>query len=112
LKVLLDFMRSLDLARMRPDGRLLQLRGGKPRGPAPFVLASPGRQYAVYFPRGTRSPADCMLDLPAGEWRVEGFTPADGRTEAGATLRHAGGALHLRTPRFSSDLALRLTKIP
>ena len=105
--ILLEFMHGLDLARMRPTERLLQVRGGK----APYALASPGRQYAVYFPRGARSPADCMFDLPAGEWRVEWVTPADGRSEPGPTLNHAGGALHLQTPRFAVDLALRLTNL-
>jgi hypothetical protein len=108
-RVLLDFMHGLDLARMRPTERLLQLRGGKVRAPAPYVLASPGRQYAVYFPRGTPAPADCMFDLPAGEWRVEWLSPETGRVEAGPTVRHAGGALRLQSPRFTADLALRLT---
>jgi hypothetical protein len=105
LKILLDFMRSLDLVHLRPTERLLQIRGGKPA----YALAAPGRQYAVYFPRGARSPADCVFDLPVGVWRVEWISPTDGRMEVGQPIHHAGGTLHLQTPKYDGDLALRLT---
>ena len=106
LKILLDFMRSLDLARMQPTERLLQIRGGARTA---YALASPGRQYAVYFPRGAKSPVPCMFDLPPGKWRVEWVSPATGRTDTGSAIDHPGGALYLETPPFSPDLALRLT---
>ena len=105
LKVLLDFMHGLDLVDLRPTERLLQIRGER----AAYALASPGRQYAVYFPRGVKSPARCVFDLPAGHWRVKWVSPADGRTETGSEIQHPGGALVLETPRFAVDLALRLT---
>jgi hypothetical protein len=107
LGILLGFLRGLDLADLRPTGRLLQAGRGRP----PYALASPGRQYAVYFPPGARSPARCMLDLPAGEWRVEWVHPADGRTEVGPPFRHADGARLLESPAFKVDLALRLTHV-
>ncbi len=106
-KVLLGFMHGLDLAAMRPTERLLHVQSDR----AAYALASPGRQYAVYFPRGVPSPARCVFDLPAGAWRVEWVSPADGRVTSGPTLEHKGGALVLETPRFAVDLALRLTNL-
>jgi hypothetical protein len=52
-----------------------------------------------------------MFDLPAGDWSVEWVHPADGRTELGAPIHHPGGALFLQTPKYSVDLALRLTNV-
>jgi hypothetical protein len=109
LKILRDFMGSLDLAHMRPTEQFLQHRPQTAK--AGYVLEAPGRQYAVYIPRAGRL-ARFMADLPAGQWRAEWISPKDGRTLADEPFRHEGGARLIESPKYEEDVALRLTKVP
>lgn len=108
LKVLRDFMSSLDLVRMRPTETFLQHRPQTAK--IGYVLAAAGRQYAVYVPRGGR-PARFVADLPTGEWRAEWIAPADGRVLANESFRHEGGPRLLESPNVAEDVAFRLTKL-
>jgi hypothetical protein len=108
LKVLRDFLGSVDLARMRPTETFLQHRPQTAK--VGYVLAAPGRQYAVYVPRGGRL-ARFMADVPAGQWRAEWIAPQDGRTLKDESFRHEGGARLIESPKYEEDVALRLTKL-
>jgi hypothetical protein len=107
LKILRDFMASLDLVRLRPTETFLQHHPQSPK--IGYVLAAPGRQYAVYIPRGGRL-ARFRADLPAGEWRAEWIAPQDGRTLGDETFLHKHGARLFESPPYEDDIALRLTR--
>jgi hypothetical protein len=109
LRALRNFMDSLDLVRMRPTEWFLQHRPQTPK--VGYALAAPGRQYAVYIPRGGRL-ARFMADLPAGRWRAEWILPRDGHTLAEETFRHEHGAKLFESPKYPEDVALRLTLVP
>lgn len=107
LRVLKDFMASLDFVRMRPTERLLQR---DPQGPAgPYALENPGRQYAIYFARAGKKNSRFVMDLPADRWLAEWVNPQTGATELRERLVHAGGGREMRAPPFTEDIALRLT---
>jgi hypothetical protein len=64
LRILLEFVRSLPLERMRPDNSVVV-------GGADFwsALAGPGQAYAVWFPGD--GPIAPLIAVPPGEWRAE-----------------------------------------
>jgi len=64
LRILLDFMRSLPLEKMRPDNGIVV--GGADSWSA---LAGPGKAYAVWFPGD--GPIAPVLAVPTGKWRAE-----------------------------------------
>ena len=64
LKILLDFMNSLPLEKMRPDNSIVV--GGADRW---SVLAWGDHAYAVWLPG--EGPVSPLLALPAGDWRVD-----------------------------------------
>jgi hypothetical protein len=107
LRVLMDFMATLDFVRMRPAVRLLHR---DPQGPAgPYALENPGRQYAVYFTRPGKANARFIIDLPVGRWRAEWINPRTGATERTEFITHGGGGRSMDAPAFTEDIALRLT---
>lgn len=102
LKVLSDFVNSLDLANARPDPAVVV----HAYGAHTQCLSASGR-YAVYV-RGV-SPARLELLLPPGDYTAEWID-----TQTGALLRRdalagVAGPFGLTSPPFQDDIALRLT---
>lgn len=100
------FLRRFPLVRMRPRPELVT--GRFPAGHRPAVLADPGRNYAVYLPRGPVS--NLRLRLPAGSYRLTWVDPVDGRTLRTDLVRHSGGTRRLEPPVFAEDLALAVAR--
>ncbi len=120
LRVLRDFMDSIDFVRMAPAADVL--RSGVPEGAAAYTLAAPGKVYALYLHHGRerkgRGPqyevdsaahsAQLSLDLPAGKYRAEWIDTKTGKVAKRENLSHEGGARTLASPQYSEDIALRV----
>ena len=122
-RVLREFVEGLDLAGLaRFDGV-----ADVPPGAVASALAEPGRQYAVYLFHGREeeewgahfvaSPGSwkdgfTLRAVPAGRYSLEWVDPASGRVIASETAEGTGGDLAVRTPPYSLDVALRVTRRP
>lgn len=120
LRVLRDFMDSIDFVRMAPANGVL--RSGVPDGALARVLATPGKAYAVYIHHGrARSgqgqkyavdpaprTAELTLDLPAGKYRAEWIDTKGGRIAKRESFAHRGGERMLAGPQYAEDIALRV----
>jgi len=121
LRILRDFMDSLDFVRMRPAPELLR-RKSRAAGTV-RILAEPGRQYAIYVhqakmrkhQRGRRYQLDpgprkatLELDLPPGEFRLEWWDTKTGRLLAQESFRHKGGPRAISSPRYAEDIAAKI----
>jgi hypothetical protein len=89
------------------------VRGGQLTDDAPldvknatWVLAEPGKAYAIYIDRGTQ--AELLLDLPAGAYKTEWISTKTGKVEKTEETNHAGGNVQLTSPNYEDDLALRI----
>ena len=127
-RVLADFMRSLDFVRMtkftgfqRTDSTAIA------RG-----IAEPGKQYALYFFHGTRKweawPQGATanrfnvdrnwftdtvhLYVPHGTYKIDWINPATGAVMESGSRDCQGDDLVLQTPRYYTDIALRMTRLP
>lgn len=108
MRVLTEFMHGFDFVRMRPDDTLV--KGGLPAKGRARVLAEPGRQYAVYLFGGPQ--ARLQVALPAGKYRAEWLDPTTGKVLQTGTVDAAAPLTTLPSPRFETDLALRLRRQP
>lgn len=126
-RVLMNFMRSLDFIKMEKftlfnvtDTTVLA------RG-----IAEIGKQYAIYFFHGSRKweewpqgPTASRLNVikgwftdtirvnvPQGNYKIEWVNPSSGFIMESNTLESKGGFLILQTPRYLTDLTLRLRVI-
>jgi hypothetical protein len=106
MAVLKGFVESLDFVRMKPDEALV--KGGLPAKGRARVLAEPGKQYALYFFGG--SSARLELALPAGTYKAEWVDPLNGKVVESARVTAGGAATVLPSPKFETDIALRLKR--
>jgi hypothetical protein len=121
LRVLADFMRSVDLPRMKPDAAVVK---SVPKGVAAYALAGPGGRYAIYLSRVVaekgkdgketgqffdpqKGPTHLTLSLAAGACDVEWVDTRTGKVNA-EKVRFARDK-GFDTPSFDEDLALRLS---
>jgi hypothetical protein len=107
MKVLKDFLHGFDFVRMKPDNSVV--KGGLPPKGRVRVLAEPGKQYALYLFGGPQ--AKLELALPKGQYRSEWVDPLSGKVLATATLKATGTAVVLSSPKFTSDIALRVVRL-
>ncbi len=107
VKVLKDFLHGFDFVRMKPDDEVVKGRL-PPKGRA-RVLAEPGKQYAIYLFGGPE--ATLKLALPAGRYQAEWIDPLSGKTLHADRVTASEGVTELRSPKFETDIALRLLGI-
>ena len=124
-KVMKSFLDALDLARMKPDASVVKPAD---RGVKCWVLADPGRSYAVYLNRmvedsATKTHAGTFLDphsgqptrlvlaVPAGDYRAEWTDPKTGQTTSAVVSVAAGEGATVATPAYDQDVALRLVPV-
>ena len=107
LKVLRDFVASLDFVQMRPNDSVIV--SGVPDGAVARALAQNGTQYAIYVKQGRQ--ASLVLNIPAGSYREEWVNPSSGQIEKSSTVAHDGGQASLASPPYTEDIALRLTRL-
>lgn len=120
VKVLVDFMNGLDYRRMHPDNGLVPIRPQHPGTQRfdnrvfPYVLASPGREYAVYLVQETGAPLSPMLVqliLRAGVYRACWYSTTTGEPvkEEGRIAIGQDGAHAFLSPPIDYDIALKVT---
>jgi len=127
-RVLMDFMRSLDFVRMT---KYTEFRVSDPEAPA-RAIAEPGKQYALYLFHGDRKWEEwsqgptasrfnvnanwfsdsVTLKIPPGAYRVEWVNPSSGVVIASNALESKDGDTVLQTPRYFTDIALRMKRLP
>jgi hypothetical protein len=101
---------------MAPDDKLVKEahfrapQDGSPRGAKPAVraLAEAGRAYAIYVSSGRG--VELVLDLPAGDYKVQWVSTKTGEVEKAEDFTHAGGNRRLMSPAYGEDIALRVKK--
>ena len=122
LRILRDFITSVDFIRMTPDDSII--KGGTPPGGAARALVERGKTIAIYLRRHvaanakeaalpvSREPASSAplhVDLPDGQWRAEWID-----TLTGAVVRtldvSGGGTRTIASPDYAVDIALRMRR--
>ena len=109
MKVLRDFMGGLEFVKMKPLSSAL--KGPLPAGTRGYVLAEPGRAYAVYLARDSKdAPREAVvsLELPPGAYRAEWINPVTGRLEKQERVKNTGDVVPLTSPPYQEDIALKL----
>ncbi|HEU4892265.1 MAG TPA: hypothetical protein VFT47_11995 [Vicinamibacterales bacterium] len=109
LRILRDFITSVDFIRMTPDDSII--KGGTPPSGAALALVERGRTIALYLRRkepGASVPV--QLEIPDGQWRAEWID-----TMTGAVVRTldvgGGGTRTMTPPDYAVDIALRLRRV-
>src|SRR5262249_44589793 len=110
LAILKQFLGALDFLKMRPDRRLIASVEPPALANKVWVLAEPGKAYAIYVDGGTR--VELTLELPRGHYRVEWLNPRTGAVDASRDLEHDGGRVKLASPAYTEDIAVRLVARP
>ncbi|MGH7957224.1 MAG: hypothetical protein ACREH8_09445, partial [Opitutaceae bacterium] len=138
LRILTEFMDTLDYLHLRPAPELLA--EPLPDGLHGRVLARPGKSYVVYVripspdlrkarivepngkvtfdkvvlaslvPQPSPRRLTLRLNVTPGLYQIEWVTPATGEVARVKPVQHSGGTLTLETPVFSEDIALRLLR--
>jgi hypothetical protein len=98
------FLEGFDFVRMKPSPETV--KGGAPNDVTVYVLAEPGRQYAVFLRKS--GGAVLELDFPKGAYEGHWLNPTTGETTAVAKFDHPGGKASLMPPQGTADIALRL----
>lgn len=109
LRILHDFVDSLDFIHMRPDRNAAAI---PPHPGAIYTLVKPGESVAAYVISPRKEPrAGVLLDLPKGRWRAEWLHPATGEWTEPQFIDHPGGGLSVNGPGFDQDIALRVQRL-
>jgi hypothetical protein len=118
IRILRDFLYGFDFVRMTPDQTAI--KGGVPPDLTARVLASRGKQYAIYLrPSESRSKSPSPvskhdgevvlgIELPAGTYQAEWVDPKCGTVEKKEKINHSGGVRQMAAPSFYEDIALRI----
>jgi hypothetical protein len=106
MKVLKDFIHRFDFVRMKPADTLI--KGGLQAKGRARALAEPGKQYALYLFGGPQ--ANLELNLPQGDYEAEWIDPVSGKVLKAGTVTAEGTKTVVPSPRFSTDIALRLRR--
>jgi hypothetical protein len=121
LKSLKEFIHSFDFLKMRPD--ISFVRDGIPPGTYCRGMTEAGKQYSLYHHHSTggygsvytATPGDyteeLVLDLPAGNYKIDWVEPATGKVLRTETIKHPGGIMKSTTPKHTVDIALRIKRI-
>jgi hypothetical protein len=109
LRILREFMESLDFIHMQPDRSAVAI---PPHPGGCYALLKPGESVAVYVHSPRKEPrAGVLLDLTRGRWRVDWLHPATGEWEPTRVIDHPGGGLSLLGPAFTHDVAVRVQRV-
>ncbi len=107
LRLLKEFLEGFDLPRLKPVGDVV--KGGVPKDVFAYVLAEPGKQYAVYL---RKSPAEGLqVDIPEGTYAGFWLDAVTGEKTAISPFKHPSGATRFEPPNMPQDVALRLTSV-
>jgi hypothetical protein len=107
LKVLQDFMQTLNYIAMKPSPSLITKIDGEGDIQA-WALAEEGKTYAVYLRNGRQ--ATIHLNLPEGTYTADWIGVLDGTPAGSIKVNHTGGDTILKSPEYSSGIALRIKR--
>jgi len=108
LRVLGDFINSLDFVRMKPDTSWI--KSELPEKVHAYALADGGKQYAAYFFRGTNAQAfSFTLTLPHGSYKAEWLDPLSGSPLRSKRLK-SSGEVSVAAPDCGGEIALRIRR--
>lgn len=118
LQILRRFMEALQFVRMRPDDTVLVRR---PKGMSAHALVLPREAIAVYIHKpipkklkaalgGAPVTTELALKLSPGKYSAEWVNPVTGGVDGSSTFTHTGGPKRLMSPRFDTDIALRVRR--
>ena len=108
LRILREFMESLDFVHMEPD---LSAAAIPPHAGRCYALVKPGESVAVYIHSPRKEPrAGALLDLAKGRWQTAWLHPATGEWEPARVIEHPGGGLEIDGPGFDRDIALHIRR--
>lgn len=120
LGILVRFFDSMPVIQMKPVADVLE---AQPATASARVLAEPGRLYAIYLHRGKavkdgkppfqvsaeNRPESLRLRVPAGRYAVEWWDTKSG-IRRNENRQSASEILHIDTPAFTEDLAIRVVR--
>jgi hypothetical protein len=106
LQILKAFVETFDFIRMKPADDLVKTK------PAPGqvirVLANPGKSYAAYINGGTG--AKFEITVPSGAYEATWLDTKTGQVVETQRMRTSTGALALKSPAFTRDIALKIVR--
>lgn len=110
--ILRDFIYGFDFLRMSPYPDAI---AAAPTEVSTFVLAEPGRQYAIYLCRAQDRPPSRIeqltLKLPPGRYELTFTSPVQGPVGTPLALEPSDGTATVLLPAFEADLALALRRM-
>jgi len=105
LKILKEFMDSIDFIRMAPNPSVIT--GIQPEGEVrAWALAEEGKTYAIYLQNGDHT--KLRLEIPGGPYRIEWINTLTGQVDKAEEINHPGGEMTLVSPSYVDDIALRI----
>jgi hypothetical protein len=116
LQILKEFVDGLDFVRMRPEngvikgGQVLASLTGNPAEAKATVraLVESGQSYAIYVQGGSHVTLE--IAMPAGKYRAEWINTKTGAMDKKEDFEHDGGTMHLVSPSYQEDTALRVRR--
>lgn len=102
--ILKGFLESFDFLKMKPNQAVIT--PGESR--KVWVLAEPGKQYAIYLRGG---PGALSLTIPEGKYRLEWIDTKTGLGAGDEAFEHPGGGKKITPPGFQEDVALRIKRV-
>ncbi len=106
MKVLLDFMNSIDFVHMRPSPESLAVYFGDQDIKC---LADPGKQYAIYVAGG--QPGNIMLNIDSGKYSIDWIRPVDGKVIRSEVIEVTNHTIRVDKPEYETDLAMRIVNM-
>lgn len=118
LRILKDFMNSMDFIHMKPAKEFVKEFSAD--SSTVRVLAKPGETYAIYINRFGRDKsfitgrppqtAAMKVELPAGNFTLEWMDVTTGSIVKTEKIVHPGGLHQVLSPEYILDIALRISK--
>lgn len=107
LKILQDFMQTINFIAMKPSPSLLtKIEGeGNIQG---WILAEEGKTYAAFLRNGHQ--AKIHFHAPAGKYKAEWINTITGQVDKAIDVNHGNGEIILESPEYIDGIALRLRR--
>jgi len=109
LKVLLDFLKPLEIWKMQPRNDLVRVLWVPPEVRIQ-VLARPGEVYAAYLYGKAKQDWEFCLEVEPGTYLAEWIDPASGRVVQTETISWGYWGAVAKLPHYEIDVALRVTR--
>ena len=104
LKILKDFIHEFNFIDMHPDRSVVKAAAGV----STYVLAEPGKQYAIFVDGGSQCNLEVLLS--PGTFDVEWIDTKTGKSEKRERVQSGDGTIRLSSPEYHSDIAVRILR--